>query len=376
MIKGFKVRLNPNNKQLTMLFKSAGTARFIYNWTLEKQQENYEQGGKFISDRDLRKEITILKKTELKWLEEVSNNVAKQSVKDACNAYKKFFGGMSKYPKLKSKKRNKPSFYNDVFKIKVQENHVRLEKIGWIRLSEHNRIPYGKNVKYLNPRITFDGVHWYVSLNVEIPKENQPELTGETIGIDLVIKKLAIISDGSFYKNINKCSKVRKTKKSLKRFQRQVSKKYEMNKQGKKYVKTNNIRKLEKKIRVLQIRLNNIRNDYKQKITTMIVKTKPSRVVMEDLNVGGMMKNKHLSRAIQEQGFYEFQSMMGYKCQNNGIEFVLADRWYPSSKICSCCGNIKKKLSLSDRTYICEKCGLKIDRDYNASINLSTYKVS
>ena len=141
MIKGFKVRLNPNNKQLTMLYKSAGTARFIYNWTLAKQQENYKQGGKFISDRDLRKEITILKKTELKWLDEVSNNVAKQSVKDACNAYKKFFRGMSKYPRFKSKKRNKPSFYNDVFKIKVEENQVRLEKIGWIRLSEHNRIP-------------------------------------------------------------------------------------------------------------------------------------------------------------------------------------------------------------------------------------------
>jgi putative transposase len=158
MIKGFKVRLEPNNKQNTILFKCAGTSRFIYNWTLAKQEENYKNGAKFINDGILRKELTQLKKGELHWLNEVSNNVAKQSVKDACDAYKRFFKGQAKHPRFKSKKKSTPSFYNDVLKIKFNETHVRLEKIGWIKLSEYNRIPFGDDIKYMNPRITHDGL--------------------------------------------------------------------------------------------------------------------------------------------------------------------------------------------------------------------------
>ena len=376
MIKGFKVRLEPNNKQNTILFKCAGTSRFIYNWTLAKQEENYKNGAKFINDGILRKELTQLKKGELHWLNEVSNNVAKQSVKDACDAYKRFFKGQAKHPRFKSKKKSTPSFYNDVLKIKFNETHVRLEKIGWIKLSEYNRIPFGDDIKYMNPRITHDGLNWYISVNIEV--ENiKPILSNASIGIDLGIKDLAIVSNiDKPFKNINKTHKVKKIKKRMRKLQRQISRKYEMNRSGKKYIKTNNIIKLEYKYNKLQKHLNFIREDYIQKVTTKIVKTKPSRVVMEDLNVNGMMKNRHLSKAIQEQCLYRFITIMKYKCEKYGIEFIQADRWYPSSKTCSCCGNIKAKLSLSEREYICDKCGLKIDRDKNASINLSRYKAS
>jgi len=240
-------------------------------------------------------------------------------------------------------------------------------------LSEQNRIPV--NAKYSNPRITNDGVHWYISVGVEVQQE-PVELTGESIGIDLGIKDLAICSNiVEPYKNINKTNKIKKKEKKLRRLQRKVSNKYQLNKKGGSYVKTSNIVKLEKNIIKLHKNLDNIRTDYRHKITTEIVKTKPSRIVMESLNVKGMMKNRHLSKAIAKQGFFEFKTMIKYKAEKYGIEFVEADRWYPSSKTCSECGHIKPKLSLSVRTYICEECGCIIDRDYNASINLSRYKL-
>lgn len=374
MITSMKVRLEPNNKQNTKLFQSAGTARWAYNWVLDKQEENYKNGGVFLSDSVLRKELTQLKQTEkLRWLNNYSNNITKQAVKDGCNAYKKFFKGLSDKPKFKSRKKSKPSFYQDTEKIKFSETHVRLEKIGWIKLSEYNLIP--TNTQYSNPRISFDGVNWYVSVGVEL-NQTQAELTNESIGIDVGIKDLAICSHKEKpYKNINKTRRVKKLEKKLRRLQRKVSKKYEENKEGRSYVKTSNIIKLEMNIRKLYKRLDNIRIDYRHKVTTEIVKTKPSRIVMESLNISGMLKNKHLSKAVAQQGFYEFKAMLKYKAKRYNIEFIEADKWYPSSKTCSKCGRVKTKLSLSERTFICECCGAVIDRDKNASINLSRYKV-
>jgi putative transposase len=371
MILAIKVRLYPTDIQATKLWQSAGTARYIYNWTLARQQENYNNGGKFINDGDLRKEITQLKKSELPWLNEVSNNVSKQSVKDGCNAYKRFFKSLAERPRFKSRKKSKASFYNDCIKLKVKEDSVLLEKIGWVKI-KRNSIPI--DVKYSNPRISFDGKYWYISVGVERIIE-EVKLTDESIGIDVGIKDLAICSNGMTFKNINKTKKVKKLKKSLKRKQRQCSRKYEMNKNGKEYVKTKNIAKLEKQVRLLHRRLANIRSNHIHQATNMIVKTKPSRVVMETLNVNGMIKNKHLSKAIAEQCLYDFKVKMKYKCELYGIEFVEADKWYPSSKTCSECGYIKPKLSLSERTYICDDCGCIIDRDYNASVNLSKYKL-
>lgn len=371
MILAKKVRLYPSQLQEQKLWQSVGTARFIYNWTLAKQEENYKNGGKFISDNDLRKEITQLKKTELTWLNEVSNNVAKQSVKDACDSYKRFFKGLSDKPRFKSRRKSKKSFYNDNCKLKVKEgNLVNIEKVGWIKTNE--QLPIG--VKYSNPRISYDNKYWYISVGIE-KEEIIEELTDISLGIDIGLKDLAICSDGTVYKNINKTYVVRKIEKRLKRLQKQVSRKYEQNKKGKEFVKTKNIIKLEKQIQQVHRRLANIRNNYLHQTTTNIVKTKPYRVVIEDLAVSNMMKNRHLSKAISKQGFYEFRRQLEYKCKFRGIELVIADRFYPSSKTCSQCGEIKKDLKLKDRVYKCS-CGLNIDRDLNASINLSNYKLA
>ena len=365
-----KVRLRPNQQQEVQLYKSSGTARFIYNWVLGKQQENYKKGNKFIPDSVLRKEITQLKKTEeFNWLNEVSNNIPKQAVKDACNSYKRFFKGQAKFPKFKSKKKTKPSFYNDTQKLKVKEKLVLLEKVGWIRTSEQLPI----DTKYYNPRITFDGKYWYISVSIE--EENKyEELTEESLGIDLGIKELAICSDGTIYGNINKTMKVKKLEKRLRRLQRKVSRKYQNNKEGSTFVKTCNIIKLEKQIKLLQRRLSNIRKNYLHQTTSSIVKTKPRRIVIEDLNVKGMMKNRHLVKAIQKQGFYEFRRQLEYKTKHKGIELVIANRFFPSSKTCSNCGTINKDLKLSDRVFNCE-CGFNMDRDLNASINLANYNI-
>ncbi|MGL5623146.1 RNA-guided endonuclease InsQ/TnpB family protein [Cetobacterium sp.] len=371
MILSKKIRLKPDKTQESLLCKSTGTARFIYNWTLGRQKENYENGGKFISDNDLRKEITQLKKTELSWLSEVSNNVAKQAVKDACNSYKSFFKNQTGFPKFKSKKKAKPSFYNDTSKLKVKEFSVLIEKVGWVKTAE--QVPI--DVKYTNPRISFDGKYWYIAVGIE-KQNNTLELNDASLGIDLGVKDLAVTSDGKVYKNINKKKNIKKLKKKLKRLQKQVSRKYEKSREvNNRYEKSQNIVKLEKKIRLVHRRISNIRNNNLHQITNEIVKTKPSRIVMEDLNVKGMMKNKHLSKAIAEQNFYKFITYMKYKAEFNGIEFIQVPRFYPSSKTCSKCGTIKKDLKLSDRVFKCE-CGHIMDRDLNASINLSNYRVS
>lgn len=375
MITSIKIRLEPNNRQNSKMIGSAGVARWTYNWVIARQEENYKNGGKFLSDSELRKELTQLKKTEeFNWLNKYSNNITKQAVKDGCDAYKKFFKKLSDKPKFKSRRKSKPAFYQDTEKTKFSDTHVRLEKIGWVRLSEKEKI--SPNTKITNPRVTYDGLHWYISVGIEVPDE-EVELTGESIGIDMGLKDLAIVSNiEKPYGNINKTKRIKKLEKRLRRLQRKVSRKYLKNKKGGSYSKTSNIIKTEKEIIKVHRKLDNIRTDYRHKITNEIVKTKPSRIVMESLNVVGMMKNKHLSKAIQKQGFYEFKAMIAYKSKRQGTVFVEADKWYPSSKICSCCGYKKPKLSLSERTYKCESCGAEIDRDKNASINLSRYKVS
>ena len=374
MILAKKVRIYPTKEQEQKLWQSVGTARFIYNYTLAKQEENYKSGGKFISDGIIRKELTQLKKSELIWLNEVSNNVTKQAVKDACNAYKRFFKGLAKKPKFKSRKKSKASFYNDPIKLKVKEKKVLIEKIGWIKTNE--QIPI--DIKYNNPRVTYDNKYWYISVGIEVDKK-QEELTDISLGIDLGLKDLAICSDGKVFKNINKTKEVKKLEKKLKQKQRQISRKYELNKIVKggscQFIKTKNIEKLENTTKLIHRKLTNIRNNYLHQVTTSIVKTKPYRIVIEDLNVFGMMKNKHLSDSVRKQCFNKFRKYLTYKTELNGIELVIADRFYPSSKTCSQCGSMKKDLKLKDRIYRCSHCGTVIDRDYNASLNLSMYKL-
>lgn len=375
--------LVPNNKQKSKMFQYANANRYIYNWTLEQQKSNDENGGKFISDGDLRKKLTQLKKTEeYNWLNNISNNVTKQNVKDACDSYKRFFKGLSQFPKFKSKKKTRPSFYQDNVKIKFTNTHVKFEgftsskkknkqKLNWVRLAEKNRIP--TDCKYYNPRVTFDGINWWINVGIDYEDStNTP--TNDGIGIDLGIKDLAICSDGNTYKNINKTSKLKKLNKKKRRLQKQVSRKYEMNKKGGNcYCKTNNIKKLEHKLLKLNHRISNIRNNYQHQVTSEIIKREPSFIALEDLNVKGMMKNKHLSKAIQEQGLYEFKHKISYKAEWNNVKIIEVPRFFPSSKTCSYCGSYKGNLKLSERTYKCESCGIELDRDYNASLNLKQY---
>lgn len=216
-------------------------------------------------------------------------------------------------------------------------------------------------------------MYWYISIGID-QKQPQVELTGESLGIDVGIKDLAICSNGMLFKNINKIRLIKQLEKRLRRLQRKVSNKYQQNKNGKEYVKTSNIIKLEKRVKLLHRRLANIRANHLHQTTNKIVKTKPSKIVMETLNIKGMMKTKHLSKAIGQQYLYEFKRQIQYKYEWYGIEFVEADKWFASSEICSGCGNKKQKLSLSERVYKCDCCNLIIDRDYNVSINLSRYK--
>ena len=383
MIKTYKIKLKPNNKQKTKMLQFCGAKRFAYNWALNKQKENHVNGGKFIKDTDLRKEFTQLKKTDkYRWLYSISNDVTKQAIKDCCIAYKRFFSGVGKKPKFKSKRTDRPSFYVDNMKIKFTSTHVKLEniatskrknkaKLNWIRLSERNKIP--TDCKYINPHVVYGGIDWFICVGIEFI-DNKEVPVNDGIGIDLGVKDLAICSNGEIFRNINKTQKIKKLEKRKRRLQRSISRKYLNSKKGERYYKTTNIVKSEKKLLKLNHRLTNIRNDYLHKVTSEIINRKPKFITIEDLNVSGMMKNKHLSKAIQQQKLYEFRRQLEYKCKWNNIELRIVDKFYPSSKLCHNCGQIKSDLKLSDRIYKCD-CGYEEDRDYNASLNLRDAKI-
>ena len=373
-----KVMLHPNNKQRTKLFQCFGVSRFAYNWALSRQQENYKNGGKFISAFDLEKEFGQLKKLpEYDWLNRYSSVIPLMAIIDACNAYKNFFRGNSKFPKFKSKNKSNQGFYIHPTKIRFTDTCVKLEKLvdskkrnrqklNWVRLAEVSRVP--TNCKYSNPRVTFDGINFWISISIEI-EDNTKMPTNEGIGIDLGVKDLAICSDGNIYRSINKTKEVKRLEKKKRRLQRKLSKKYVLNK----HEKTKNIVKLEKELLRLNHRLTNIRHNYIHQVTTEIINRKPMFISLEELNVSGMMKNRHLAKAIQEQSFYSFKVTLSYKATWKNIQIVEVPRFFPSSKTCSVCGTIKSDLKLSDRVFICPECGNKMDRDFNASLNLKNY---
>lgn len=365
-----KIRLLPTKEQEELMWKSIGCSRFAYNWALNRCNEILEQGKKYLMG-NIRKEFTQLKKQEdFNWLNEVSTTTMVESMRNLDIAFQNFFNKKSNYPKFKDKRRAKQSFYVRYNVLYFKNSTVNIEKIGKVKYKTSYKIP---NTKYSNPYCSYDGKYWYLSFGVE-QDENQVKLKQDlSIGIDLGIKDLAILNNvDKPIVNINKSKEVIRLVNRLKKLQRKVSRKYEMNKDGNQFVKTQNIIKLEKQIKLIYRRLKNIRQNHIHQTTSKIVKMRPYRVVMEHLDIKGMMRNKYLSRYILEQKFYEFRRQMKYKCEFNGIEFVLADRWFPSSKMCSQCGTIKKDLKLSDRFYNCE-CGLSIDRDKNASINLANY---
>jgi putative transposase len=369
MIRGFKVKLHPTDSQKVLMLKAFGTARWAYNWALNRQRENYEAGGKFISAGELKKEITRLKKQEgFKWLSEVSAKVAATAVIDQCEAYESFFKKKAGYPKFKRKSDNKDSFFQREDEFSIKGKKVHLEKIGYVAMAE-KIIPAGEGVKYYNPRIKYDGIDMWLTVGVEVSEKQTSENKTEPIGIDLGLKKLAVCSNKE---EGYKIPSIRKLAKRLKRLQRRASRNYL-------YMKNNNISFKEKSKRLIKLetqilkthhRITNKLNDKIHKMTAEITGLNPSAIVIEDLNVKGMFKNKHLSNTLRHSKFGEVIRQLKYKCAWKGIKLIVADRWYPSSKLCSRCGEKREKLSLSERVFVCNKCGLSIDRDFNAALNL------
>lgn len=392
MLMSKKIRLKPTNNQVILFWKSAGVSRWSYNYYLSENESAYKNyvkngnvGVKHISGYDIRKQITKLKHTTHPWLSEVGCNVSKMAVNCAEDALLSYLRGKSGKPKYKSRKHSNVSFYVNYESLVRKQNGFHGEKIGFVRTSEP--LPkLQKGTKYSDPHISFDGKYWYLSISYEVP-ETTTVLTDESLGIDLGVKDLAICSNGKTYKNINKSKEVRRLKKKLKREQRKLSRKLEGNIcsyniiDGKRHPvyerklsECKNFQKQKRQVKLLYRRLSNIRTNYLHQTTTEIVKTKPYQIVVETLKVQNMMKNKNLAESIQEQKFYEFKRQLSYKCMKYGIELVEVPMWYPSSKICSCCGHVKKDLKLRDRVYRCDHCGLVIDRDFNASINLANYQ--
>lgn len=376
MKKGFTVRLYPMQEQDVLMRKHIGSQRYIYNWGLAKNKELYELDKKKYSTTELGKLLTQYKKEEeVSWLNEVSNATLKEALRNLEKAYGTFFKGGG-FPKFKGKKHSKSTFYSRYEKLKFYKNGtVNLEKIGKVRFKSSYDIDFTEITKFSNPTVTWNDRCWVLNFTIEI-EPNINKLEDKVLAIDLGIKQLAIVNiDGLDVPNINKTKVVKDLNKKLKRLQRQCSKKYIINKKGGSYQKTKNIANLELKIKKLHRKLKNIRLNHTHQATSKLVKTNARMVVMEDLNVSGMMKNRHLAKAIAQQGFYKFIEQMKYKCAFNGIEFIQVPRFYPSSKMCSSCGNIKKDLKLSDRLYNCS-CGFTCDRDKNASYNLANYGLS
>ena len=377
-MRSYQVRLLPDQVQEQLLWKHVNIARFVWNYGLSYQIKQYKNNEKHLSGYDLAKVfVTLKQQEEYFWLKEISAHTIASVCLDLDSAYKMFFKKISGRPKFKKKNKCKNSFYVRQDRFYFNDNCAVIEKIGKVKYQTNYNLLQGRCVcKYANPRIKYENDKWILTFGIECDNQTRI-LTNNSIGIDLGIKSLAFVSCGNefrVFKNINKTKKVKKIKKRLKHAQRKVSKKYSVNDNN--YKKSNNILKAEKRVKQLYNKLSNIRKNYIHQTTRIIVNMLPKRIVMEDLNISGMMKNRHLSKAIKEQCFYEFIRQIKYKCENFVIEFIQVDRFYPSSKTCSKCGHIKKELKLSDRIYKCDNCGLVIDRDENASINLMNYKVN
>ncbi len=382
MKRAYKIEINPTQEQKTKIHQTIGVSRFIYNFYIAYNKEVYEREGKFISGMDFSKWLNneyIPNNQDMKWIKDVSSKSIKQAIMNGDKAFKDFFKKIKGFPKFKKKKNQDVKAYfpkNNKTDWTLERHRVKIPTLGWVRLKEFGYIPTNSVVK--SGTVSQKANRYYVSILVEEDDIKISNCTNEGIGIDLGLKDFVICSDENKFKNINKTSRVKKVEKKLKREQRKLSRKYESlkirNKIEERRAIGQNIQKQVVKVQKLHQRVINIRTDYINKIISSIVKQKPSYITIEDLNVKGMMKNKHLSKAIASQKFFEFRKKLNSKCKQNSIELRVVDRFYPSSKTCSECGEIKKDLKLKDRIYNCS-CGFTIDRDLNASINLKNAKV-
>ena len=364
--------------------KTIGTCRYIYNFYLAHNKELYDKGEKFMSGKSFSVWLNneyLPKNPDKLWIKEVSSKSVKKSIEDGCTAFTQFFKHQSSYPNYKKKDKSDVKMYfvkNNPKDCACERHRINIPTLGWVKLKEKGYIPTTKDGwKIKSGTVSKKAGRYYISVLVELPDNRIINNSNEGIGIDLGLKDFAVISNGHIYKNINKSAKLKKLEKQLIREQRCLSRKYENLKKGESTQKAN-IQKQKLKVQKLHHRIDNIRTDYINKTIAEVVKTKPSYITIEDLNVSGMMKNRHLSKAVASQKFYEFRTKLKIKCDDNGIELRVVDRFYPSSKLCHCCGSIKKDLKLSDRIYKCE-CGYIEDRDFNASLNLRdavTYEVA
>ena len=382
MKRAYKMEINPTDEQKSKIHRTIGVSRFVYNFYIARNKEIYERKGKFISGMDFSKWLNneyIPNNQEVKWIKEVSSKATKQAIMNGDKAFRDFFKKAKGFPKFKKKKNQDVKAYfpkNNKTDWTLERHRVKIPTLGWVRLKEFGYIPINSVVK--SGTVSQKADRYYVSILVEEDDKKVYKSTNEGLGIDLGVKEFVVCSNGIKFKNINKTSTVKKVEKKLKREQRKLSRKYESLKIRNKNIRegratSQNIQKQIVKVQKLHQRLTNIRTDYINKTVFSIVNQKPSYVTIEYLNVKGMMKNKHLSKAIASQKFFEFKTKLMFKCKENHIELRIVDRFYPSSKTCSNCGKIKKDLKLSDRIYKCD-CGFAIDRDLNASINLKNAK--
>ena len=384
MLKSFKTEINPTEEQKVKIRKTIGTCRYIYNFYLAHNKELHDNGEKFMSGKSfsvwLNNEYLPQNPDKL-WIKEVSSKSVKHSIENGCVAFTRFFKHQSAFPNFKKKGRSDVKMYfvkNNPKDCRCERHRINIPSLGWVRMKEKGYFPTTKDGYVIKSgHVSIKADRYYVSVLIEIPNNKIANNSNKGIGIDLGLKDFAIVSNGKTYKNINRSTRIKKLEKQLIREQRSLSRKYENLKKGESTQRAN-IQKQRLKVQKLHHKMDNIRTDYINKTIAEIVKTKPSYITIEDLNVKGMMKNRCLSKAVASQKFYEFRTRLKAKCDENGIELRVADRFYPSSKTCHHCGSVRKNLKLSDRIYRCE-CGYVADRDFNAALNLKdakTYRIA
>ena len=384
LLKSFKTEINPTEEQKARIRRTIGICRYVYNFYLGHNKALHDNGEKFMTGKSFSLWLNneyIPNNPDKTWIREVYSKAVKKSIEDGCTAFTRFFKHQSDFPKFKKKGKSDVKMYfvrNNPKDCQCERHRLKIPTLGWVRIKEKGYIPTTKDGYMIRSgTVSVKAGRFYVSVLVEIPDINIDNNSNEGIGIDLGLKDFAIVSNGKTYRNINKSAGLKKLEKQLIREQRSLSRKYENLKKGESTQRAN-IQKQKFKVQKLHHKMDNIRTDYMNKTIAEIVKTKPSYIAIEDLNVKGMMKNRCLSKAVASQKFYEFRTRLKAKCDENGIELRVADRFYPSSKTCHHCGSVRKNLKLSDRIYRCE-CGYVADRDLNAALNLKdakTYRIA
>lgn len=378
MLKSYKTELAPTTEQEKQIRCTIGVCRYVYNFFLATNNERHKNGEKFMSGMAFSKWLNnefVPQNPDKAWIKDVSSKAVKKSIMDAETAYKRFFKGMARFPRYKKKSVNDPKMYfvktDAKAVIRCERHRIKIPTIGWVQLKEYGYLPTDGSIK--SGAVSIRAGRYFVSVLAEVPDFEPQEPQTDGIGIDLGIKAFATVSNEKAFGNINKTGEVRRLEKKLRREQRRLSRKYESLKKRSKTmegeVTRQNIQKQLLKVQRIHYRLDCIRTDYINKVIAEMVKTKPEYIAIEDLNVCGMMKNRHLSRSMASQKFSEFREKLTAKCHECGIVLRIVDRFYPSSKTCHNCGCIKKDLTLKDRVFKCE-CGYVSDRDFNAALNL------